>query len=216
VLQSGAAVPDAAVASAEQAAIARFRGGRRGFLEALTRSRATLAVAREVIRDELRRRATAQKLASSGGGETTLQWTAEHEASAVATAICLHDDLPGGGDFPISEDREVGVVPVLARLRFLFGDRAAPARPSAPVATSGGAGIVALSWSYGAEPDLAGYRVYRSTASGGPYQPVGPFLDRPALIDSIPRGTTAYYVVRAVDTSGNASAPSAEVAATTG
>jgi hypothetical protein len=36
------------------------------------------------------------------------------------------------------------------------------------------------------------------------------------LIDSIPRGTTAYYVVRAVDTSGNASAPSAEVAATTG
>jgi len=215
VLQSGAAVSDAAVAAAEQAAIARFRGKQRGYLEALTRSHATLAVARGVIRDELSRRATAQKLASSGGGETTLQWTAEHEASAVATAICLHDDLPGSGDFPVSENREVGVVPVLARLRFLFGDRAAPATPSAPVATPGGAGIVAPNWSYGAEPDLAGYRVYRSTASGGPYQPVGPFLDRSALIDGIPRGTTGYYVIRALDTSGNASAPSAEVAATT-
>ena len=117
------------MATAEQAAIARFRGKRRGYLEALTRSHATLAVARGVIRDELRRRATAQKLASSGGGETTLQWTAEHEASAVATAICLHDELPGSGDFPLSENREVGVVPVLQKLPFLFADRTAPAVP---------------------------------------------------------------------------------------
>jgi hypothetical protein len=212
VLQSGAAVPDAAVTSAEQTTIARFRGGQRGYLEALTRSHATRAVARGVIRDELGRRAAAQKLASSGGGESTLEWTAEHEASAVATAICLHDDLPGGGDFPVSENREVGVVPVLARLRFLFADRTAPAAPSTPTAASGGPGIVALTWSYGAEPDLAGYRVYRSTTSGGPYQPVGPFLDRPAFVDAtVPRGAAVYYVVRAFDTSGNASAPSVEV-----
>jgi hypothetical protein len=210
VLQPLAPVSGAAVASAEQAAIARFRGKRRGYLEALTRSHATLAVARGVIGDELWRRATAQKLASSGGGETTLQWTAEHEASAVATAICLHDDLPGSGDFPVSENREVGVVPVLARLRFLFGDRTALAAPSTPTFAAG-----ALDWSYGAEPDLAGYRVYRSTTSGGPYQPVGPFLDRPAFVDSTaPRGTTAYYVVRAYDTSGNVSGQSAELAAT--
>ena len=216
LLQSGAPVPDAAVAGAEQVAIARFRGKQRGYLEALTRSHATRAVARRVVQDELRRRAIAQKLASSGGGETTLEWTAEHEASTVATAICLHDELPGSGDFPISENREVGVVPVLARLRFLFSDRAAPAAPSTPTVTSGGAGIIALVWSYAAEPDLAGYRVYRSTTSGGPYQPVGPFLDRPAFIDAtVPRGTTVYYVIRAVDTSGNVSAPSAEVARTT-
>jgi hypothetical protein len=209
VLRSAATVPDAAVSTAEQAVVARFRGKRRGYLEALTRSHATLAVARAVIADELRRRAIAQKLASSGGGETTLQWTAEHEASAVATAICLHDDLPGDGDFPVSENREVGVVPVLARLSFLFGDRAAPAAPSTPTVTAN-----TLAWSYGAEPDLAGYRVYRSTTSGGPYQPVGPFLDRPAFVDSTaPHGTKAYYVVRAFDTSGNAGAPSAEVSA---
>jgi hypothetical protein len=217
VLRSGATVPDAAVTIAEQAAIARFRAKQRGYLEALTRSHATLAVARAVIRDELLRRATAQKLALSGGGETTLQWTAEHEASAVATAICLHDDLPGGGDFPVSENREVGVVPVLQRLRFLFGDRTAPAAPSTPTALPGGLGIITLTWSYGAEPDLAGYRVYRSTTSGSGYQPVGPFLDRPIFVDTTaPRGTAVYYVIRAFDTSVNTSAQSAEVAATAG
>jgi hypothetical protein len=212
VLQSQTSVSDIEVARVEQSAISRFRGKRRGYLEALTRSHATLAVAHEVIRDELRRRATAQKLASSGGGETTLQWTAEHEASAVATAICLHDQLPGSGDFPLSENREVGVIPVLQKLPFLFADRTAPTVPSTPVAAPAGPGIVALSWSYGTEPDLAGYRVYRSSTSGGPYQPVGPFLDRPAFVDAtVPHGATMYYVVRAVDTSGNISASSAEV-----
>jgi hypothetical protein len=214
VLQPAASVQDQAVLNVESNAIARvFHGKRRGYLEALTRSHASLDVARRVIRDELQRRALAAKLAASGQG--TLQWTAEHEASAVATAICLHDELPGSGDFPVSENREVGVVPVLEQLRFLFSDQVAPAAPSTPAVTPGGAGILALSWSYGAEPDLAGYRVYRSSTSGGGYEPVGPFLDRPIFVDSTaPRGAAAYYVVRAFDTSGNASAMSADVAAT--
>ena len=168
-----------------------------------------------MIRDELRRRAIAQKLASTGSAQMTLEWTADREAGAAATAICLHDALPGDGDFPIGEDREVGVVPLLQRLPFLFADRTAPAAPSAPTAASGGAGVVVLTWTSGSEPDLAGYRVYRSTTSGGPYQPVGPFLDRPAFVDTTASlGAPSYYVVRAFDTSGNASAPSAEVAAT--
>jgi hypothetical protein len=105
---------------------------------------------------------------------------------------------------------------VLERLRFLFSDRTASGTPSTPTVKLGGAGILALTWSYGAEPDLAGYRVYRSSTSGGPYQPVGPFLDRPAFIDlTAPRGTALYYVIRAVDTSGNVSAPSAEAIGTT-
>jgi hypothetical protein len=56
--------------------------------------------------------------------------------------------------------------------------------------------------------------VLRSATSGGPYTPVGPFLDRPTLVDALPRGTTAYYVVRAVDTSGNQSEASQETLAT--
>jgi hypothetical protein len=93
---------------------------------------------------------------------------------APATAICLEDELPGTGDFPISEDREVDVVPVVQKLPFLFSDRTAPAAPSTPMVTD--AGSVTLNWSYDSEPDLAGYRVYRSSSSGGGYQPIGPFL----------------------------------------
>jgi len=216
VLEPAAPVPSQAVLNIESSAIARvFHGKRRGYLEALTRSHATLQVARQVIGDELQRRALAANLAASAAGQGTLQWTAEHEASAVATAICLHDELPGSGDFPISENREVGVVPLLEKLPFLFSDRVAPGAPSTPAVAPGGAGILALTWSYGTEPDLAGYRVYRSSTSGGPYQAVGPFLDGPIFIDaSAPRGAASYYVVRAYDTSGNASAPSAEVAST--
>jgi hypothetical protein len=218
VLQSAAPVRNQSVLNVENSAIARvFHGKRRGYLEALTRSHATLDASRQIVRDELQRRALAAKLVASGAGEGTLQWTAEHEASAVATAICLKDELPGSGDFPVSEEREVGVVPVLEKLRFLFSDRAAPTAPSTPAVTHGGPGILAINWSYGTEPDLAGYRVFRSTTSGGGYQPVGPFLDRPKFIDTaVPRGTRVYYVVRALDTSGNASAQSAEVAATSG
>jgi bacillopeptidase F len=128
---------------------------------------------------------------------------------APATAICLEDELPGTGDFPISEDREVDVVPVVQKLPFLFSDRTAPAAPSTPMVTD--AGSVTLNWSYDSEPDLAGYRVYRSSSSGGGYQPIGPFLARPFLDTTPPLGKTAYYVVRAFDTSGNESTPSPEV-----
>jgi hypothetical protein len=216
VLHSAASVSSGTVLTVEDQAVRRvFHGNRRGYLEALTRSHATLDVARRVIRSELERRALATKLLASGAGQSALQWTAEHEASAVATAICLHDKLPGSGDFPVSENREVGVVPVLERLPYLFGDRQAPTAPA--VAVIPGPGNVRLAWAYGAEPDLAGYRVYRSSTSGGPYQPIGPFVDRPAFLDaSVPSGTIAYYVVRAFDTSGNMSEPSTEVPASPG
>jgi hypothetical protein len=146
--------------------------------------------------------------------ETMLQWTADREAQAVSTAICLHDDLPGDSGFPRTDAPEVGVVPLLAHIPYLLGDRTPPAAPAVSTVASGGTGVVVLSWDYGSEPDLAAYQVYRSSTSGGPYQSVGPFLERPTLVDTTaPEGATSYYVVRAFDTSGNAGAPSAEVAA---
>jgi hypothetical protein len=211
-LRSAAVVGLDRVLAAEQQAIDRsFGGNRRAYLEALTRSHATLDVARAIIRDELRRRSIAEKLAG-GSRQTMLEWTADREAKAVDTAICLHDDIPGRGGFPNTDAREVGVVPVLARLPYLFADHEAPAAPSTPVAAPAGVGLVRLTWAYGREADLSGYRVYRSDTSGGPYVAVGPFLDRSTLVDKQPRGTSSYYVVRAVDTSGNISPPSAEVA----
>lgn len=211
-LRSAAPVTQKQVAAVERRAISRsFHGKLAAYLKALKRAHATLAVARDLIRDELRRRAIAAMLARTGSTETTLQWTVEREAHAADTAICLHDDLPGAGGFPQTDARDVGVVPLNARLPFLFSDRTPPGAPTAPTVTSG-PGTVSLAWTDGPEPDLAGYEVFRAATSGGPYQQIGPLLDQPVFVDTTaPPGVTSYYVVQADDTSLNLGPPSPEV-----
>jgi hypothetical protein len=213
-LRSAAPVTPKQVMSVERRAISRsFHGKRAGYLAALRRAHATVGVAREVIRDELRRRAIAAMLARAGSAETTLGWTVDRQAHAADTATCLHDDLPGTGGFPQTDARDVGVLPLDALLPFLFADRTPPRAPAAPTATSG-AGAVSLVWTGGPEADLAGYEVFRGATSGGPYAQIGPLLDRPAFVaTTAPPGTSSYYVVRAVDTSLNVGDPSPEVAA---
>jgi hypothetical protein len=74
--------------------------------------------------------------------------------------------------------------------------------------------IVELSWSINVEPDLAGYRVYRSEKEGDR----GPLLNSdllpsPAYRDRGARpGQQYWYTVTAVDRAGNESAPSSQVA----
>jgi hypothetical protein len=218
-LQTAAAVYPTQMLAVEHRAISRsFHGNRAAYLHALTRRHATLAVARDVIRDQLRRYAIARKLAESGSGETTLQWTDDRESALANTAICLHDILPGTGNFPTSDARDIGVVPLPALFPFLFADKTPPAAPSQPTAAAA-QGQVALTWPYGREPDLAGYEVFRATASGGPYQLIsGPTpLARPAFLDATAAaGQPSYYTVRAVDSSGNVGPPSQGASATPG
>jgi hypothetical protein len=214
VLQPTAPITRRQVLTVERQAIIRsFHGNRRGYLEALTRAHATLPVARAIIADELRRQAIAANLAAADPAQTTLEWTAGQEAAAIDTATCLHDELPGGGGFPQTDAREVGVVPLLAKLPFLFADTTPPSTPRTPSATGRGSSIL-LSWPAGPEADLAGYEVFRAPTSGGPYEQVSPFLDHPAYLETPPQDTgPLYYVIRAVDTSGNLSSPSAEALA---
>ena len=212
-LEPAAFVGEPTVLAVErQAIVRRFHGSRTAYLAALHRDHATLAVARAVITDELRRRAISKR---DRGGETTLQWSEDREAAAADTAICLGDDLPGTGAFPVSDAREIGVDPLPALLPFLLADRTAPAAPAAPTATAS-TGTVTLAWPYGSAPDLAGYQILRAPSATGPYSQLGSgLLARPAYVDTTaPAGVPAYYEVRAVDTSGNKSALSPAVAAT--
>jgi len=212
-LQTAAKVSEAQVLAVERQAIARtFHGNRKAYLRALAKRRATLGIARGLIRDELRRRAIAALPAASAAPLASMN---TRESALAATATCLKDDLPGYGDFPVSNDLDVGVVPLLAKLRFLFADRTPPAAPTG-LAAGQAPGPVTLTWTDGREPDLAGYAVYRSATSGGPYTLVNTMLllARATLIDrAAPSGAPSYYVVRAVDSSGNRSPPSAEIAA---
>jgi hypothetical protein len=71
--------------------------------------------------------------------------------------------------------------------------------------------LVDLSWSINLEPDLAGYRVYRSEQEGTRGQLVTPdLLLTPAVRDnSVEPGHRYWYTVTAVDRAGNESPPCA-------
>src|SRR5439155_21614419 len=114
VLRTRVAVPQAQILRTEQAVVARvFHGSVAAYLAALAQRHVTRTIARLVIADELRRPLIAAAIPRR---QTTLQWSADVEAAAADTVTCLRDDLPGTGDFPASNAREIGLVPVAAYL----------------------------------------------------------------------------------------------------
>lgn len=76
---------------------------------------------------------------------------------------------------------------------------------------------VVLHWDRNTEPNLAGYRVYRSLSSGGPFVAQPPSLvTSPGFCDlsvGIVNGQTNFYQVTAVTTTAQESLPSATLAA---
>ena len=94
-------------------------------------------------------------------------------------------------------------------------DNLAPAAPTGLAATTGDQQAT-LQWDANGEPDLDGYNLYRSTTSGGGYAKVnGPIVTTTGFTDSgLTNGSAYYYVVSAVDTSGNESADSSEASVT--
>ncbi|MFI5370378.1 MAG: C25 family cysteine peptidase [Candidatus Eisenbacteria bacterium] len=85
------------------------------------------------------------------------------------------------------------------------------------LSAAGGGGLARLNWIPGTAPDLRGYDVYRGTSVSGPFQKVSAWT--PGRTSSLVDGglaplTLYYYRVTAVDSSGNESAPSSIVAAT--
>ncbi|WP_259080752.1 TolB protein [Salinibacter ruber] len=96
-------------------------------------------------------------------------------------------------------------------------DMTAPAAPSG-FSGSAGDGTVDLGWDAAGAEDLGGYNIYRSTSSISDISGRSP-LNESLLSgtsytdDGVENGTTYYYVVSAVDTSGNESDPSSEVTA---
>ena len=89
----------------------------------------------------------------------------------------------------------------------------APAAPSGLLA-SGGIASIALDWADNAEPDLAGYSVYRSTSATGGFALLQGQLTSSAFADStVAVGTTYYYCVTATDSGGNESAASSVASA---
>ena len=89
-------------------------------------------------------------------------------------------------------------------------DTTPPAAPTGLFAI-GANGSVALDWNDNTDADLAGYNVYRGTTSGVYTKINSSVVTASAYNDTgLTNGTEYYYVVRAVDTSGNESPNSNE------
>jgi hypothetical protein len=98
-------------------------------------------------------------------------------------------------------------------------DTTAPVAPLGLVATAQGGGTVRLIWSPNAEPDLAGYNVYRASSAAGPFARLnGSLVGGTQYLDATIAGggQTVWYEVSAQDASGNEGAHSAAASATVG
>jgi fibronectin type 3 domain-containing protein len=69
-------------------------------------------------------------------------------------------------------------------------------------------GEVALDWADNAEPDVAGYVVYRAFGENGTYARLtgDPIAASTYVDNTVPVGSTGFYRVTAVDVTGNESA----------
>ena len=97
---------------------------------------------------------------------------------------------------------------------------ACPGTPSPPVAPTGltataNGAQVELDWADNTEPDLAGYRVYRSTTAGIGHERIGgSILGTSRYTDTeVSNGTYYYYTVTALDDEGSESTLSREASA---
>lgn len=123
-----------------------------------------------------------------------------YDDSAISTNV-LYYYVIKAVDFNNSQSPSSSVVSATAIL-----DVTPPAIPANLTATTGNMSA-SLAWSFNTDNDLAGYRLYRSTA-GGPYERIqtldpltGRFLDQ-----ALSNGVTYNYAITAFDQIGNESA----------
>ena len=115
--------------------------------------------------------------------------------------------LPGGGV-------DVTVAPLSSSVQFINGDLTGPDSASSLTAAANG---VAIDVHWNAVSGAAAYNVYRSPLSGGGYTKVNDTpvtsTDYHDASSDLRSGTKYYYVVKALDSAGNESAPSNEASA---
>ena len=127
-------------------------------------------------------------------------------------------DLPRHLDGAPVEPVVTGKIYALQWWWFPSRDRTPPAAPTGLAAAAVGSSRIDLTWKANTESDLNRYNVYRSTSSGGSYTRIGQASKSasPKYSDTgLQAATTYYYVVTAVDNSGNQSAYSGQASATT-
>lgn len=143
--------------------------------------------------------------------------TDEAYESAYAHAAGLP---PGLHTYRIKPAEKEFEVSTLSRTVF-SADTTAPTVPGSVSASALSSSAIRTTWTASTDTGgsgLRGYRVYRSTTSGGTYTQVGSDLTTASLSyddTGLSASTTRFYKVRAFDGNGNESALSSAVSATT-
>jgi hypothetical protein len=133
------------------------------------------------------------------------QWVDQKAETGKTYAYMVQRVVPAGLTSAESELSDVETITV----RDTFAP-AAPAGIRAVAATQS----IELTWERNTEPDLAGYRIYRSTGDGA-FEKIADTPALPTFSDrSVETGKAYRYKVTAVDASGNESERSAAVDAT--
>lgn len=134
------------------------------------------------------------------------------DGTASATLTLRVARQAGPGRSVLNVRGAAGGLTAVRRLRLLVRDGIAPAVPRRLTAEARSR-RVHLAWFHNREPDLAGYRVERRTGSE-PFAAIAEVTASFFRDTGVSHGKTYTYRVRAFDAAGNASAPSAAVAAT--
>ena len=149
-------------------------------------------------------------------GIDSYTWTFNDNGLVTLTGAHASHAFNQAGDFVVTltvedesdlQDTDTMIVHVLT------GTDQPPAAPLNLVVQSAGSDALRLTWNANVEPDLAGYKVYRSLTQGGPYALLNPaaLVTATAYLDSdLDGGHTYYYVVTAVDNGGHESTRSNE------
>ncbi len=97
------------------------------------------------------------------------------------------------------------------------GDASNPpsSSPSTNPSSPQSAASLTLEWNANTEPDLAGYKIYGATSSGGygAANATAPANATSFVATGLQPGVRYFFVITAFDSAGNESAPSAEVSA---
>ena len=163
-------------------------------------------------------------VSSDPQGITGWSWNFDSTGAAGPTSVAQHPThtFPAAGTYTVTLHAidSLGATARVSRAIVVEdsaggGDVTPPAIPSGLVAT-GGDTSVGLTWTSNTDPDLAGYNIYRTTTTGVGYAKLNQTLAQSSsyLDGAVSNGTTYYYAVSAVDTSGNESAKSMEASAT--
>jgi hypothetical protein len=170
---------------------------------------------------------------ASSIGTYAPQWTSSTSGTFCSSTVSFLAASSGGGACDLNQDGVVNIVDVQLAVNMDLGLIPCPADinggvcgptlvqqiVNAALGEACSATIshsVSLTWSASTSASIAGYNVYRSTTSGGPYTQLNTSLvTTTSYTDaSVVAGQTYYYVTTAVNTSSEQSAYSNQAQAT--